>query len=152
MGPEAGGEELAQALIRRTEEDEAFFERLRALCGQELGCLARPGLEGMEEVLAEKEGLMRRLDERAAEAAPLWDRLRNGEGEGGRMPDLERRMDRIRAKIGEIQRLEAEIARHIGDRRKDARASVSSLGRVNLAMDAYRPSRVYDPRFVDRKE
>lgn len=152
MGPEAGGEDIAQTLIRRAEEDGELFERLRALCGRELRCLALPGLEGMDAILAEKESLLRRLDERAAQAAPLWDRLRGGGGEGGRMPDLQRRVDQIREKIEEIQRLEAEIARGVGARRKEVQRSVSSLGRVGKAMEAYRPSRLYAPRFVDRKE
>lgn len=152
MGPEAGGEDIAQTLIRHAEEDGELFERLRALCGRELGCLARPGLEGMDAILAEKESLLRRLDERAEQAAPLWERLRSGEGEGARMADLQRRVDRIRAEIEEIQRLEAEIAGSAGKRRRELRGSLASLGRVGQAMDAYRPSRVYDPRFLDRKE
>ena len=152
MGKNAGGEDVTQALIRRAEEDGELFERLRALCGRELGCLAQPGLEGLEAILAEKESLIRRLDERAAQAAPLWERLRSGEGAGARVEDLQRRVNRVRAHIEEIQRLEAEIARGAGKRRQDLRGNLASLGRAGKAMDAYRPSRVYDPRFLDRKE
>ncbi|OGL59237.1 MAG: hypothetical protein A3J27_12460 [Candidatus Tectomicrobia bacterium RIFCSPLOWO2_12_FULL_69_37] len=151
MVPAAGGEDVAQALLRRAEEDGELFERLRELCGRELRCLALPGLDGLDAVLAEKEGLLRRLDERAAQAAPLWERLRGGEGEDARRADLQRRVDGIREKIGEIQRIEAEIALGVDKRRREVRGSFSSLGRVGKAMDAYRPSRVYDPRFLDRK-
>ncbi|MBI3129641.1 MAG: hypothetical protein HYZ11_18685 [Candidatus Tectomicrobia bacterium] len=146
------GNHLISDLIRRADEDAELFERLRALCQEEMGCLARPGLAGMDAVLAGKESLIRLIDARAAQAAPLWDRLWGGGGEEARKPELLERVEGIRRKIEEIQRLEAEIARAVAGRRKGARESVSSLGRLGQAMDAYRPARVYDPRFVDRKE
>ncbi|MEK6711451.1 MAG: hypothetical protein AABZ64_12820 [Nitrospinota bacterium] len=152
MASRPGEEDAAQALIGRAEEDEALLERLGAVCGRELGCLARPGLEGMEEILAEKEGLLRLLDERAREAQPLWERVGSGEGDPARLADLQRRVDRIRDGLERIQRLEAEIARGLGERRRELQGSFASLGRVGKAMDAYRPALRYAPRFLDRKE
>ncbi|MEE9276688.1 MAG: flagellar export chaperone FlgN [bacterium] len=150
--------EIAQRLAGRVEEDLALFERFHALCEEELSWLERPDIEGLETLLEGKEALMKEIEERAEESAPLWTRFAEEGGEGGERGEdsligrMEENVGRIRTLIGRIQEVESAAADRLAQRKREAQDALGSLGRGGRALSAYRPVRIFSPRFLDKRE
>ena len=144
--------EDAQKLAATLDENLNLFEKLLVVCDEELACFTQEEIRGIEEVLAEKEAIIKRIEENGKKVAPLWERIEKWRGDEALLDRLNDGLAKIRESAEKVQLKEAAVAEGLARRSQEVGRSLGSLREGGKALRAYRPIRTFSPRFVDKKE
>ena len=72
--------ENAQKLAATFDENLILFEKLLVVCDKEFACYSQEEIRRIEEVLAEKEAIIKRIEENGKKVPLYGSELRNGAG------------------------------------------------------------------------
>lgn len=147
-----GPESLIKEVDQFVGEDQRLLGLLNGLCEKEVDILGRPVLEGLADLLQEKEALQESIESRAEASQALWKRVEEAslsENQVGRMDEA---LESVRVQIAQIQEFEQIIAKRLKDRKDEAQLMLGHISQKGKALSAYRPNLKYSPRFVDKRE
>ena len=145
-------QEGAQKLSATLDENLNLFDKLLVVCDEEFACFSQEEIRGLEEVLAKKEVIIKRIEENGKKVAPLWERIEKWRGDEALLDRLNDGLAKIRESVEKVQLKEAAVAEGLARRSQEVGRSLGTLHEGGKALRVYRPVRTFAPCFVDKRE
>lgn len=146
------GESIPEKLIQAAETDLDSYERLLVIYGREFASLSGQDMDELPDILDEKEAVIQEIQSNAERYAPFWSEIDSWQGDESLLDRLDDAVQKVREAVLMVQQSEARLAELVTTRSKEVREALGVISKSGKALDAYKPTMTYSPRFIDRKE
>ncbi|MBT3353032.1 MAG: hypothetical protein HOC91_13440 [Nitrospinaceae bacterium] len=143
---------IPEKLIQAVAVDLDCYERLLVICGCEFASMTGHDMDELPGILEEKGALIKEIQSNSSDCAPLWAEMDSWLGDEFLLKRLGDAVQKVREAVLMVQQSETRLAALVATRSKEVREALGIISKSGKALDAYKPTMTYSPRFIDRKE
>jgi hypothetical protein len=146
------GESIPEKLIQAAETDLDCYERLLVISAREFSSISGEDIEELPNILDAKEVVIQEIHANSEVCAPFWLEIDNWQGDETLLDQLGDAVQKVREAVLMVQQSEMRLAALVATRSREVREAIGVISKSGKALDAYKPTMTYSPRFVDRNE